>query len=110
MRMKWFSIIFFFAFSSQSVAEEKDYKICNVGGYFSGTGDKFLSGLAAHIAQKKNILSDPICSALWENAHRMGEKLSKTGKIKEQAEGEIAQQAAAFSEKVYEAVSAGIHF
>ena len=80
------------------------------GGFFSGTNDKFLSGLAAHIAQKKHILDDPICSALWKNASRIGEKLSETRRVKEQAEEEITHQAAAFSEKVYEAVSAGIKF
>jgi hypothetical protein len=110
MRLKWFSIMLFFIFSSPSFAVEKDYKICNVGGFFSGTNDKFLSGLAAHIAQKKHILDDPICSALWRNASRIGEKLSETRRVKEQAEEEITHQAAAFSEKVYEAVSAGIKF
>jgi hypothetical protein len=110
MRLVWFSIMLFFVFSSPSIAAEKDYKICNVGGFFSGTNDKFLSGLAAHIAQKRHILDDPICSALWKNASRMGEKLSETRRVKEQAEEEIVQQASAFSEKVYEAVSAGIKF
>lgn len=110
MRLKWFSIMFFFIFSSPSFAVEKDYKICNVGGFFSGTNDKFLSGLAAYVAQKKHILDDPICTALWKNASRMGEKLSETRRVKEQAEEEIVQQAAVFSEKIYEAVSAGIKF
>lgn len=110
MRMKWFLLMFFIAFSSPGVAAEEDYKLCNIGGYFSGTNDKFLSGLAAHIAQKKNIFGDPICDAAWDNAYRIGEELAKTGKIKVQAEREIIHQAAAFSTKVYEAISSRINF
>lgn len=110
MRLKWFLIMLFFAFSSPSFAVEKDYKICNAGGFFSGTNDKFLSGLAAHMAKKKHILDDPICTALWKNASRMGEKLSETRRVREQAEEEVLHQAAVFSAKVYEAVSAGIKY
>ncbi|SEK98751.1 hypothetical protein [Nitrosovibrio tenuis] len=110
MRIKFFLTIFFLAFSSPSIATEKDYKLCTIGGYFSGTHDKFLSGLAAHIAQKKNVFGTPICNAAWENAFRIGEKLYKTGRVQEQAEGEIIQQAAAFSAKVYDAISARIDF
>ena len=110
MKFKWFFIMLFVIFSSPSVAADKDYKICNVGGFYSGTNDKFLSGLAAYIAQKKHILDDPICSALWKNASRIGEKLSETRRVKEQAEEEIVHQANVFSEKIYESVSSGIKF
>ncbi len=111
MRNASFLVMVFLAVSSPSVfAAEKDYKICTVGGFYSGTNDKFQSGLAAHIAQKKHLLGDPICSALWANAHRIGEKLSRTGKVKEEAEEEIVEQAEAFSEKIYEAISKKIDF
>ena len=50
--MKWLSLIVFAALSSFGFAAEKDhksaakaekdYKICTVGGYYSGTDDKFL--------------------------------------------------------------------
>src|SRR4051794_9770785 len=82
MRKKWLSLIFLAAFSSPGFAAEKDhkpvakaekdYKICTVGGYYSGTDDKFLAGLATHMAQKRNILHDPICGALWRNAYKIG--------------------------------------
>lgn len=110
MRTKWLLIMLFIAFSSPSVAAEKDYKICNIGGFFSGTGDKFLSGLAAHVAQKKNVLRDPICTALWDNAYKIGEKLTKTGRVKEEAEEEVVEQATAFGAKIYEAISSRIEF
>ena len=111
MRNASFLVIALLGFSSPNVlAVEKDYKLCNVGGFFAGTNDQFQSGLAAHIAKKKHLLGDPICSALWGNAYRIGEKLSKTGKVKEEAEEEIVHQAAEFSEKIYEAISKKIDF
>ena len=110
MRIRFFLFIFFLGFSTISMADEKDYELCTVGGYFSGTHDKFLSGLAAHLAKKKQVFSNPICKAAWENAYRIGEKLYKTGKVQEPAEEEIIHQAAAFSSKVYDAISARIKF
>lgn len=110
MKMRLLVILLFVSLSSSSIAAERDYRLCTVGGYFSGTQDKFLSGLAAHIAQKKNIFGNPICNAAWENAFRIGEKLYKTGRVQDQAEGEIIQQAAAFSSKVYDAISARVDF
>ena len=50
-----FLLLFFAIFSSTATATEEDYKLCTIGGYFSGTNDKFLSGLAAHIAEKKHV-------------------------------------------------------
>jgi hypothetical protein len=111
MRNASFLIVALLSFSSPSVlAAEKDYKLCSVGGFFSGANDKFQSGLAAHIAKKKHLIGDPICSALWENAYRIGEKLSKTGRVKEEAEEEIVHQAQAFSERIYEAISKKLEF
>lgn len=105
-----FLVLLGLSFSSAVAASEEDYKLCTIGGYFSGTNDKFLSGLAAHIAEKKHIFGDPICEAAWANGYRVGEKLTKTGKIKESAEREIVQQATAFSSKIYETISSRVKF
>ncbi|MBA4143842.1 MAG: hypothetical protein H0X43_12840 [Nitrosospira sp.] len=110
MKTKWLSLIFFLSFSNASLAVDRDYKLCTIGGYFSGAGDKFLSGLAGHTAKKRHFLDDPICTAAWENAYRIGEKLAKTGKIKDQADQEVVHQATVFSTKVYEAISSRIDF
>ena len=110
MRMKWFSLIFFVALSNPGVAAEKNYKICTAGGYFAGIDDKFLSGLATHIAQKRNILNDPICGALWRNAHKIAENVSKTGKIHDEAEGNVVHDATEFSSKIYDVISSKISF
>jgi hypothetical protein len=120
MRIKWLSLIFFAAFSSPGFAAEKDhkpvakaekdYKICTVGGYYSGTDDKFLSGLATHMAQKRNILHDPICGALWRNAYKIGANVTKTGAIHDQAEEIAVKEATEFSRRIYESVSRNIDF
>jgi hypothetical protein len=105
-----FLLLFLLVFSSTVTATEEDYKLCTIGGYFSGTNDKFLSGLAAHIAEKKHVFGDPICDAAWANGYRVGEKLTKTGKIKDPSEREIIQQATAFSSKIYETISSRVKF
>ncbi len=110
MKMKWLWILFCMTFSTASIATEEDYKLCTMGGYFSGTNDKFLSGLAGHIAARKHVFGDPICKAAWANGFRIGEKLTKTGKIKDPAEREIVQQAIEFSSKIYETISSRINF
>jgi len=89
---------------------EKDYKICTVGGYYSGTDDKFLAGLATHMAQKRNILHDPICGALWRNAYKIGANVTKTGAIHDQAEEIAVKEATEFSRRIYESVSRNIDF
>ena len=110
MKMKWFSLMFFAIFSSSGIAAEKNYTICTAGGYFAGADDKFLSGLAMHIAQRRNIHNDPICGALWRNAHKIGAIVSKTGKIHDEAEGNVVHDATEFSGKVYEVVGSKINF
>lgn len=88
------------ALPASGFAAEKDYPLCTVGGYFSGSGDKFLSELAKNIAQKRNIFGDPICNAAWKNGYKTGENFSKTGKPKNQAEKFVSQQAAEFRAQV----------
>src|SRR5687768_3616051 len=110
MRINCLLVLFFMGFASPGVASEEDYKFCTIGGYFSGTNDKFLSGLAGHIAEKKHVFGDPICDAAWANGYRIGEKLTKTGKITEPAEREIINQATAFSAKIYETIASRLNF
>ena len=53
--MKKLLLIFVLAaFSSPSIAADKDYTMCSTWGYFMGHGDKFLEGLAGHVAAQKN--------------------------------------------------------
>ncbi|MDQ3184892.1 MAG: hypothetical protein M3Q16_00160 [Pseudomonadota bacterium] len=88
------------ALPSSGVAAEKDYPLCTVGGYFSGSGDKFLSDVAKNIVQERNIFGDPICNAAWKNGYKTGENFSKTGKAKNHAEKFVFEQAAEFKAQV----------
>jgi hypothetical protein len=96
----FFSLISFIAFSNPSIASGKDYPLCTLGGYFSGSGDKFLSELARNIAQKGKIFGDPICNAAWKNGYKAGENFSKTGRPQNHAEQFVFQQAAEFRAQV----------
>ena len=95
-----YSLISVIAFPGSSVAAEKDYPLCTVGGYFSGSGDKFLSELARNSAQERKILGDPICNAAWKNGYKAGENFSKTGKPKNPAEQFVLRQATEFRAQV----------
>ena len=96
----FFSLIVFIAFSTLSIAAGKDYPLCTLGGYFSGSGDKFLSEIARNTAQKGNIFGDPICKAAWRNGYKAGENLSRMGKPQNQAEQFVFQQAAEFRAQI----------
>lgn len=108
MKRKYLLLLLLLVFSNAGGAETEDYQICSVGGYFAGAEEKFLSGLAAHLAAKKKILTNPICVAVWKNAHAFGVHHSRTGRIESEAEGVVVKQANEFSAQVYDAVSASI--
>ena len=107
-------IIFFFlllaVFSSSSIAAEKDYKICSIGGFFSGSGKMFLSGLALHIRVKQIDLDEPICAAAWKKAIAIGLHFSNTGKFSNQTDRTVGSQAATFKSQVYDAVISNINY
>lgn len=88
-------------FANSTVAADIDLDICNAGGFYSGAQDRFMSGIAQHILQKRGLLGTANCSAIWKSAYEVGASFSKTGKVASQHEAEIAKQASAFSEKVY---------
>jgi hypothetical protein len=96
----FFLLISFIAFSSPSIAAGKDYPLCTLGGYFSGSGDKLLSELVRNTAQTGKIFGDPICNAAWKNGYKAGENLSKKGKPQNHAEQFVFQQAAEFRAQI----------
>jgi len=111
MRKIIFSFLLLAVFSSSSIAAEKDYKICSIAGYFWGTKQDFLQGVASHIKGKQHIsLDDPICAAAWKNAVETGENFSSTGKIRNQADRTVIKQAATFQSQVYDAVISNMNY
>lgn len=97
-------------FSPPAIAADENLDICNAGGYFSGAQDRFMSGLAMHILAKQGLLGTSTCSALWKSAYEVGASYSKTGKLANNSEAEIAKQAANFAEKVYSTTAKNMGF
>ena len=91
-------------------AEDDKYKICFVKGFFDGANENFLAGLAWHIAVKKNVIDDPLCTAAHQNAYAIGNKLTKTGKVENQNEEKILSYAMDFKKQVYDFISSNIRF
>lgn len=81
-------------------------QLCTAGGYYSGAQDRFMSGLATHILQKRGELGSKKCSSLWQTAFEVGERFSKTGQIKP-TDSPVLNDASAFSIRVYSSVAKG---
>ncbi|MEQ1639023.1 MAG: hypothetical protein ABL903_20365 [Methylococcales bacterium] len=99
-----------FASATSAIAADEDLNICNAGGYYAGAQDRFMSGIAQHILQKRGLLGTVNCSALWKSAYEVGASFSRTGKIANQNEAEILKQASTFSEKVYSNISTSMGY
>ena len=93
------ALLLMFLSTTYCYAENAD-QICTAGGYYSGSQDHFMSGLAAHILNQRNQLSTPACGALWREAVEVGEHFSKTGKARP-SDARVIAEAANFSNKVY---------
>jgi len=106
-----FSLLLLAVFSSSSIAAEKDYKICSIAGYFWGTKQDFLQGVASHIKGKQHIsLDDPICNAAWKNGNEIAKNFAKSGKLRNETDVTVYQQASKFESQVYAAVISNINY
>jgi hypothetical protein len=81
-------------------------QLCTAGGYYSGAQDRFMSGLATHILQKRGELGSKKCSSLWQAAFEVGERFSKTGQMKS-TDAAVFDDVKAFSARVYSSVAKG---
>ncbi len=91
--------------STNTFAGETE-QLCTAGGYYSGAQDRFMSGLAMHILQKRGELESKICSSLWQQAFEVGERFSKTGQMKS-TDSAVIDGVSAFSTRVYASVAKG---
>jgi len=112
MKKVIFSVLLLSVFSSSSIAAEKDYKLCSLGGYFFGAEQNFLQGVASRIAEKQqmNIIDDPICAAAWKNGIDVAKHLAKSSKLRNKTDATIIQQAFKFREQVYDAVISNMNY
>lgn len=105
MFVRFFLILTVSLLSSHAFAGESK-QLCAAGGYYSGAQDRFMSGLATHILQKRGELGNKKCSSVWQAAFEVGERFSKTGQAKP-TDSAVFDDASAFSARVYSSVGAG---
>ena len=99
------ALIFVCLLFGQAALADDSEQVCMAGGYYSGASDRFLSGVAMHILQKRSQLGTAKCSALWQAAFTAGEHFSKTGQLAAATDREFLDAANAFSSRVYSSVS-----
>lgn len=92
-------------FSINAFAGESE-QLCTAGGYYSGAQDRFMSGLAMHILQKRGDFGSKKCTSLWQVAFEVGERFSKTGQMKS-TDSAVFDDVSIFSVKVYSSVAKG---
>ena len=110
MIKKLFKILFIMFLVNTCYAVDDKYKICFVNGFFNGSNEDLLAGIATHIQVKKGLLNHPLCSAAHQNAYRVGEMLSHGGKLENQNEEKILSYAMDFKKQVYDFISSNIRF
>ena len=110
IKVKNIIVVFLSIFSVNTYSAVNEYNICTAGGYYTGADDKFLSGMAMHIAVKRGVFGDERCSAEWRSAFETGKYFSHNGKFRNQSDKEIAKLASKFSSQVYESISVNIDY
>ncbi len=60
--------------------------------------------------RKQIAMNDPICTAAWKDAVEIGENLSSTGKIRNQTDLTVSDQAATFKSQVYDAIISSMNY
>jgi len=103
MSMRLVLLLATLLFSINGYAGESE-QLCTAGGYYSGAQDRFLSGVATHILQKRGELGSNKCSSLWHAAFDVGARFSRTGQMKS-TDSVVFNDASAFSTKIYSAVA-----
>ena len=106
MRQAIFSVVFCFV-ASCATAAESDRTYCEVGGYFAGEGDNFLSGLARRALVREGFSSDSQCKSLWQDAIEIGKRVSAGETQFTATELATADKAIAFRSKVQDFILQG---
>jgi len=79
-------------------------QLCTSGGYYSGAKVHFMTELATYILQKRGELGDKKCTALWQAAYEVGERISQTGKMN-QEDSAILKDVVNFRSRVYSSIA-----
>ena len=90
--------------SGLSIAGDINYKFCSIAGFYMGSKDEFLGGLALNKMVKDNLYSNSVCTAVYKEAYSVGEYLSIHGKVRNQADSEILNSAGEFKTRVQNSI------
>lgn len=91
-------------------ADDKDYSICEIAGFYEGDGNRFLYELALRIVDKNRLGSESECSVAMKNGKDVAIKFLKPGKSKTEEDSRILGEAAHFSNVVYDAILSRVKF
>jgi len=108
VRRTVFSVIFCLAATYPCVtAAQQDRTYCEVGGYFAGEGDNFLSSLARRALVREGLSSDAQCSSVWKDAVELGKRVSAGSTQFSEGDLRTADKAIAFRRKVQDFILQG---
>lgn len=88
----------------------EEYEVCRVAGYYEATGDRMLHELAARIIAKNRLSVDANCSAAIKIGHEVGAKFAKPGKVKNEQDSKVLDEARSFSNLIYDAILSRVKF
>jgi hypothetical protein len=91
-------------------AEDKDYTICSVAGFYEGNNNRFLMELAERIAAKNNLFGDEHCTAALKEGRAVGERFNKPGVERRAMDYEIIRNATHFSNLIYDSILSRVKF
>lgn len=93
-----------------AIASDHTYSICRVTGYYESNGDRFLYELASRILAKNRLTIDDHCHDNIRLGREIGIKFSKAGKVKNQQDTAVMEEAAHFSNQIYDAILSKVKF
>lgn len=91
-------------------AADHDYFICRVAGYYEGNHDQFLYQAASRVLAKNRLSTDEACNENIKLGREVGIKFSKAGKAKNEQEAAVLDEAAHFSNLIYDAILSKVKF
>lgn len=89
---------------------DKRYSMCSVAGYYDGSNNRFMSDIAMRVVEKNHLNSDSECTSAFKTGKDLGIKFSKPGRVKNEEESEIINDATHFGNMIYDAILSRVKF
>lgn len=110
MKLKYICIFVLLLTTFTCAANDKDYSICAVAGYYSVDNNRMLTDLAERIAAKNNLFGDEKCSQALKDGKETAMRLSKPGTVRTEQDYAINRQAVRFSDLIYDSILSRVKF